>query len=103
MKDIHVYWAIRLLLSVGLTFLLLVGFVYAAGGPSEAFDDTDEDSSVVAPALLGTTIGAIWDMIVASAIASYTVYGSVHLAAPPLFEPPRDRFTDTSLTRYRRP
>jgi hypothetical protein len=103
MKDTHAYWAIRLLLSVGLALLLLGNVVYAAGGPSEVFTDTDESGPIFVPVLLGTTVGAIWDIVVASAIASYAVYGSIHFAAPPLFESPRDRFTDTSPTTHRRP
>jgi hypothetical protein len=103
MKGIYAYWAIRILLSVGLMFLLLAGAIYSAGGPSEALDDNDENGPILVHAILGTTLGALWDMVVVSAISSYIVYGSVHLVVPPLYEPPRDIFTDASLTAYRGP
>lgn len=99
MRDSRAYWSLRLALGVGLWLLLFVGVVMAAGGPSEAMASIEEEGVNPVAVLIGAVAGSLWENIVAAGVAAYIVYGKFIPFTPPLYQSPRRRFTDTSLTR----
>lgn len=92
MRDSRAYWSIRLTLGVGLWLLLFVGVVMAAGGPSEVAEDIENGGVSIAPVIFGGVFGALWENIVAAGVASWVVYDSFRVGAPPVREESRDRF-----------